>query len=75
MKLTKPQRDALERLLRGPEFWCSGKRTGGATGRMLDRMAREGLITTAPHYVTDAGRKVLASYAETVTTSAEVPHE
>lgn len=60
MKLTRPQRDALERLLRGPEHWCGGHRAGGSTGRMLDRMVKDGLVTRAPHYVTDSGRKALA---------------
>jgi hypothetical protein len=60
-KLTKPQLDALERLLRGPEFWRGGSNAGGATRRMLNRMVTEGFLRGPPYYVTDLGRCALVA--------------
>ncbi len=64
-KLTKSQLDALERLLRGPEHWCGGKRAGGATARMLNRMVERGFLRGPPYYVTDQGRSALAGARST----------
>jgi hypothetical protein len=59
-RLTKPQLDALERLLRGPENWRGGSNAGGATGRMLKGLMVHGFLRGPPYYVTDQGRAALA---------------
>jgi hypothetical protein len=58
--LTKPQLDALERLLRGPENWRGGSNAGGATGRMLKGLVTRGFLRGPPYYVTRQGRAALA---------------
>ena len=59
--LTRTQKDGLQRVRdRGPMAWCAGLgRAGGAVSRMFDRLEVMGLVTRAPHNITEHGRKVL----------------
>jgi len=63
--LSKPQREALRRILdSGPNAWNVGPRTGGAVARMFQRMVTEGLCTGPPYEITDKGRSALIKGAE-----------
>lgn len=65
LRLTMKQAEGLRRIRdRGPMAWCDGikSRAGGATGRMFDRMAAEGLCTRAPHRITSKGRETLGRF-------------
>ncbi len=63
MKLTREQIEGLRRVRDGgPYAWCKGRgRAGGAVSRMFERMADMGLVTRAPHEITEKGRVALAS--------------
>lgn len=59
--LTRTQLGALRRIRdRGSDAWCDGRRAGGATSRMFDRLEALGLVTSAPYQLTKSGRDVLA---------------
>jgi len=60
--LTWAEIDGLVRVRdRGSLAWCEGhRRAGGAISRMFERMVTKGLVTDAPHEITEHGRHVLA---------------
>lgn len=62
-ELTEPQRKALIAARDyGHAFARFGTRgrAGGAYGRMCDRLVERGLLTTAPHQITEAGRTLIS---------------
>lgn len=67
--LTRTQIEALIRIRdQGPLAWCKGRgRAGGAVSRMFDRMEIMGLVTSAPHRLTEHGRQVLQHCAALTT--------
>lgn len=62
--LTKQRAAALSRVYDGgPGAWCEGfGRAGGAVSRMFDDMARQGLVSRAPHVVTTKGLQALMDW-------------
>lgn len=61
IRLTKPQIFGLRRIRdRGPMAWDDGnKRKAAHTRLMFERLADEGLCTSFPYTITDAGRRAI----------------
>lgn len=58
--LTVQQAAMLRRVKdRGFTAWCVGRRAGGATSRMADRLVAVGFLKGPPYEITDAGRAAL----------------